>query len=117
MSKCYKGFFEKVIERVVQECSRTRIVIGDKIKHILMTFSDSYSRILPFTVLAQAVTNRAAESPAFYSEFVEIMGDILTYEAGFYDVRAKLADSASEEGKALFNVLYPSMYLRCDKRG
>ncbi len=109
MSKSYEGFFEKVLTKIVTECEKTRGILG-KIKLILMTLSESYSKVQLFTVLAQVVSNKAIENPAFYSELAEIVGDIITYEADLYDIRAKLADLGSEEGKALFTVLYPAMY-------
>ena len=109
MAKNYKGLFEKVVAKIVTECEKTRGILG-KIKIILMTFSESYSKVQLFTVFAQVLANKAPENPGFYSELAEILGNFITYEAELYDVRAKLADLDSEEGKALFSVLYPAMY-------
>jgi len=109
MSKTYKGFFEKVISKIVVECEKTRGILG-KLKFIMMSFAESYSKVQLFTVMSQVVASKAPENPAFYSELAEILGDIITYEDDFYDLRAKLADFNTEEGKNLFSVLYPAMF-------
>jgi len=106
----YEGFFEIILTELVQACEKKRAILT-KIKIVLISLSESYSKIKLFTVLSRIIASEALKNPPFYSELAGILEDMITCEADFYDIRATLADFKSEEGSELFRVLYPAMCL------
>lgn len=109
MSKCYHGYFEKMIANIVQECEKNRSMLA-KIKFIIMTLSETNDKISLFNTFGKAIYDNASLYPSFSSDFVETLGHILTSEPELYDIRAKLADSGCEKSKDLFKVLYLALY-------
>jgi len=108
MSKCYPGYFQKMITEIVKECEKNKLMF-DKIKDIILPLSEANDKVLLFIAIGEAISERTAINPAFSSDFVEVLSRILTVETDLYDIRSKLAISESEESKKIFKILYPAL--------